>query len=638
MALNQIRQATKSKFAALIIILLAGSFVLWGPSDVLQGSANRAVATVGGSEISVSDFARQYTRIVKRFERENKTSLSTEEAKQQGVPRSIAIQMIQREAVLKKARSLGLAASDAELRNQIRMIEGFQGVGGVFNVDQYEDMLRTNYYGRIEFEQNFRQDIVTGQLLGAISHQAKLPQGMIKLILSHNLEQRIANYVLISPERAEDMAPPTDEQLQDYFGLYSNDYQLPELRDLTFIVMKPSDFFTQISVPEDDVKALYDNRLEHDFTTTEKRDLALLNFPTKELADAALLRIKAGESFAAVATANNIDPSSIELGAKAKIELLDPKVAEAAFALEGPGVTEVVNAELSYAIAQVKSISAGFVTSYEEARADLLNELMTREAEKLLFAQTEVVEEDTASGVPLEEIAERLKLNLVKVEKVAATGVDKSGKPIAAIPANSNLVAEAFRSVINFDSEVIEFGENNFFVVRVDAIHQPAVPPLEEIRDEVAQDWLNTELNNASQAKADGYHQKITSGELTMEQVADELDRAVFTSSPLTRFNPEADPQLNGLILQQIFLAKADEVVLAKAAQGNAYIIAQVKETLPADPNLLDMLVASYHAQLEQELAEELEQSYIGILLSDYEVVMNEKAMETAISSQAAIY
>ena len=50
--LEMFRNAGKSWVAKILLLMLAGSFAVWGIQDIFGGFASTALATVGGQEIS----------------------------------------------------------------------------------------------------------------------------------------------------------------------------------------------------------------------------------------------------------------------------------------------------------------------------------------------------------------------------------------------------------------------------------------------------------------------------------------------------------------------------------------------------------------------------------------------------------
>jgi peptidyl-prolyl cis-trans isomerase D len=85
-------------------------------------------------------------------------------------------------------------------------------------------------------------------------------------------------------------------------------------------------------VSEADARQRYE-QVKGRFGNAERRTVQQIVFPTLEEAQAAAERIKQGATFEAVATERNIDPKDVELGTFSKAEMVDPTVAEAAFAL-----------------------------------------------------------------------------------------------------------------------------------------------------------------------------------------------------------------------------------------------------------------------------------------------------------------
>ncbi|NIQ94157.1 MAG: peptidyl-prolyl cis-trans isomerase, partial [Desulfuromonadales bacterium] len=72
-----------------------------------------------------------------------------------------------------------------------------------------------------------------------------------------------------------------------------------------------------------------------------------------------------------IATEKGLKPEETDLGDLRKEQFLDPAVAEAAFALETPGLTGVIEGQFGFVIAEVVSITPSSTQSLEEVRQSL---------------------------------------------------------------------------------------------------------------------------------------------------------------------------------------------------------------------------------------------------------------------------
>lgn len=126
-------------------------------------------------------------------------------------------------------------------------------------------------------------------------------------------------------------------------------------------------------VTDQDVKKAYDDG-KGDLVTPERRRVSNIVVATKGEAEHALQRIRAGESFAAVAKSASLDGSSRakggDLGLVAQDELL-PAYGKAVFAAKVGAFFGPVQTEYGWNVGQVTSVAAPQQLTYDEVKARL---------------------------------------------------------------------------------------------------------------------------------------------------------------------------------------------------------------------------------------------------------------------------
>ena len=123
--LQEMRKYTKTWFAWLFVIPLVVSFAAWGINDVFRPSTPDVVATVGGTDISVQEFQRQYRLRIRQLGEKRGTPINADEARSMGVGRQLLSDVEAETALTNLAHRMGLAVSDAEVTAQIRSLPEF---------------------------------------------------------------------------------------------------------------------------------------------------------------------------------------------------------------------------------------------------------------------------------------------------------------------------------------------------------------------------------------------------------------------------------------------------------------------------------------------------------------------------------
>src|SRR5947209_19921072 len=97
--LQTIRVFSKSWVASVIIGVLVLAFALWGVADIFRGSSDTTVASVGGTDISATEFDQQLRNQIKAASAQGQTPLTMEQARAIGLDRRVLDQVISRTAL-----------------------------------------------------------------------------------------------------------------------------------------------------------------------------------------------------------------------------------------------------------------------------------------------------------------------------------------------------------------------------------------------------------------------------------------------------------------------------------------------------------------------------------------------------------
>jgi peptidyl-prolyl cis-trans isomerase D len=180
----------------------------------------------------------------------------------------------------------------------------------------------------------------------------------------------------------------------------------------------------------------------------------------------------------------------------------------------------------------VNAVLEATETSFEEARADLREELADEAARREIAVMREEIDDLLASGATLEELAETTPMSLGQIDFTAT-----SEEEIAAYDA----FRDAARAVEERDfPEVMDLSDGGLFALRLDEVVPPAVPPLAEIEEEVAEAWRVTALRDALTARADQLVGQIATG-AALEDLG---DRRTETRIRRQDFIPDMPPTL----------------------------------------------------------------------------------------------
>ncbi|MGZ9117061.1 MAG: SurA N-terminal domain-containing protein, partial [Methylocystis sp.] len=417
----------KSIMAA-VMGLIAISFVVWGIGDIFRGFGSRTLATIGNTEIGIEQFRYYYSDKLTQLGRRIGRVITPDQARGLGLDRQIVGELVAETALDEKAKQLKLAVSDAEISSKITADPSFQGLNGQFDRNRFQDLIRNAGFTEARFVQDQRQLTIRRQLALSLTGDFKPPATAQNLINTFQNEKRSADVIVLGAAQAGDVAAPTPEQLQTYFEERKALFRAPETRKVVLLSLTPAEQSRWSTISDDDAKALYEQR-KGEFGTPEKRHLRQIVFPNAQDAAAAADKLAKGTSFDDLVKERELKETDVDLGSVSKAEIIDPAVAEAAFALKEGETSAPVTGRFGTVIVQVKNIQPGRQQSYEEAAAQIKNAIAATRARTEIAELRDKIEDERAGGATLAETAEKLKLASRTIESIDRSGRDAAGHP-----------------------------------------------------------------------------------------------------------------------------------------------------------------------------------------------------------------
>jgi peptidyl-prolyl cis-trans isomerase D len=616
---------------AVVMGLIAISFVVWGIGDIFRGFGSRTLATIGNTEIGIEQFRYYYSDKLNQLGRRIGRVITPDQARGLGLDRQIVGELVAETALDEKAKQLKLAVSDAEISSKITADPNFQGLNGQFDRNRFQDLIRNAGFTEARFVQDQRQLTIRRQLALSLTGDFKPPAAAQNLINTFQNEKRSADVIVLSAAQAGEVAAPTPEQLQTYFEERKALFRAPETRKVVLLSLTPAEQARWSTVSDEDARALYEQR-KSEFGTPEKRHLRQIVFPNAQDAAAAADKLAKGTSFDDLVKERELKETDIDLGSVSKTEIIDPAVAEAAFALKEGETSAPVTGRFGTVIVHVKNIQPGRQQSYEEAAAQIKSALAATRARTEIAELRDKIEDERAGGATLAETAEKLKLASRTIESIDRSGRDAAGNPVANLPPSRELLPTLFSSDIGVDSEPLQIQPGGFVWYEVVNITRSRERTLDEVKAQVETRWKNDQIATRLKAKADEMLAALKAG-TSIEKVATDNNLKVEAVADLQRNNPK--PPVSAAALEEIFR-------LAKGAAGTA-------EGDAAATHLVFVLTAIEEPKLEPDTAqageaaqtasrsytEDILAQYVARLESELGVRINQTALQQIVGGAA---
>ncbi|MDX0666473.1 peptidylprolyl isomerase [Sinorhizobium medicae] len=629
--LDSLRNAAQTRVVKALLALLILSFMVWGGQTLMVPNTPNAVVTVGDIKVSPSDFRLAYERQVALLSRQLGTPLTRQQAQAFGVENQVYAQLVAGAALDQLATDMNLGLSEDRLARLIGEDPAFHGVNGQFDRLTFSSVLRNAGLTEQDYINNRSQVAVRSQIVDALTDGYTAPKVLVEAVDKYRHETRTVDYLLLSNANIDAVKTPGDDVLAPWFESRKANYRAPEYRKFSYIKLEPEDLAASDSVTEEELRADYDKRKES-FRTPVTRTVEQLAFPSREAADAAAAKLSAGTSFDDLVKAEGKTSADVLLGDFTKERMPDAKIADAAFAVaQDGGTTPVVDGPFGPVILRVTNIRSEAVRSYDEVKEELRKEIALDAARDQLVGLHDKIEDERAGGVTVKEIAEQLKLKLVTVVAVDASGKDQNGDDVKDLPEPRALLQEVFKADVGTDTLSVNIGRDGSVWFDVEEIIPGRDRTLDEVRDEVAADWTAEQQRAALAAKAKELKERVEKG-AKLADIASELGLVVETKTGLTRSTNDAT--LSPAAVIAAFGGANGHVANAPGIGGDGQVLMQVtavEEKAPADA--LDNDSRQIEA-IARASGDDILDQMVSTLQTAYGVSINQTLAETALAQR----
>jgi peptidyl-prolyl cis-trans isomerase D len=351
----------------------------------------------------------------------------------------------------------------------------------------------------VDFENEVRKQLKAQRLREAVTDGVRVSDAEVSAEFRRRSELIRAEYVHIPTAQFEAAIQPTDDEIKARFEANKDAFRLPERRVVSYLLVDPIELRTKVLPTGSEIENYYRAntaefatppqvcgrhilvKVKQGATATEGHEDA----EAKALAEAALGRLKAGESFEKVAKEKSEDTSAANggsLGCFAREQMVS-EFSTVAFGLQPGAMSDVVRTSFGYHIIKVDTTLPGTTQPLEQARKRIEAQLQDSKSRDLASQKAEAVIEALKSNQTLEQIATAQGLAVKKSEPL------QLGKGSGALTSPVLLSSVFELKAKETSKDGFPAGAGAAFV-RVDEILPPKVPELAEVKEDVKKDLV----------------------------------------------------------------------------------------------------------------------------------------------------
>jgi peptidyl-prolyl cis-trans isomerase D len=589
----------RNKVSKTLIWILLGMLIigLAGFGATGLGGNIRTVGAVGDKPISVELYSRTLQEDLRALSAQAGQTVPFATAQALGIDRRALARVVTTRALDHETAQLGLSVGDTQLQEQILSMGAFQGLNGQFDRESYRFALENAGLSEAEFEESLREEAARTLVQGAILSGNSIPDTYANTLISYIGERRNATVArLKAADLATPVGTPTDAQLKAYYDENIDNYTLPQTKKITYAWLSPDMIADTVDVDETSMQEAYDERSD-EFNKPERRLVERLVYGNEDDASTAKAQLEAGgATFETLVEGRGLALADIDLGDLNQSEL--GAAGDAIFAAATGDVVGPLQSDLGPALFRINGILAAQSNSFEDASAQLRDELAADRARRVVEAQISDIDDLLAGGATLEDLAKETDMEVGQIDW-SSEAEDGLAAYEAFRAAASAVTVEDFPKV-----DVLEDG--GIFAIRLDDVLEPRPQPMVEITERVTTGWQTEATRDAVRAEAEKLLPQISP-----ESDFAELDLVGETFTDLTRTG--FVDTMPAAAMLALFEAKQGTTVIVEDVSD--VLIVRLDAVLPADEDSDD--IKNLRTRLSNQAASAVSQDLFEAFATD---------------------
>jgi peptidyl-prolyl cis-trans isomerase D len=605
-----------------LMLILVVSFGIWGVGDIFRGNPlQRKVAKVGDEAITVQELNHAFEKKLTEFRQKSGMDLTMQQAKQLGLQDLVLDELVDRAELDQAMPHLGLEASDKTVFNWLAAQPNMRNKDGSLNKEGLQTVLDKLHMDEAQLIAQERKALAGREFARALEAGGKTPETIAGPLTAARGQKRILDVVTVMNNGIGGIADPDDKTLQEFYQQHQQAFTAPEYRALTIARLSTNEVAKDIALTDDQLKKEYDARSAQ-FAHPERRDVLQVVVQNEEKAKQLAASARASGNLANAA--DGMGYKTVPLNGTEEKTLL-PELAKPLFALKPGQVSDPVKSSLGWHVLQLKKIIPAGTPAFDEVK-DQLRETMQRD--RAIDAATRMVnqmDDELAAGHALEDIADALKLRLIKIPAVDAEGKTPDGKEPPELPGKADVLRAAFGQNANEVSPIMDDKNGNYVVVRTDEVTASAVRPFEKVKDQVLAAWKAQEQAKRAAVEAESIARDLRAGKAPSSFAA-QPGVEVRVSKPISLAG-DKDAALPENALPQIMKMKKDDVTTS--ALPDRQLVLRLADIVDIDAAAAKAERAKLGDEIDRQLSDELSDEYLRYLKTIYPVTIDRDVLDT---------
>jgi peptidyl-prolyl cis-trans isomerase D len=598
----QIRAFAKSPVATVLLSLVMVAFVVFGIRGAATsvGGSNDVVKAGSRPAVTTQGFKDRFNMIKQQVEQQNQRPISIEEAVKNDLDKRVADELAFAESFAAMLDRDGIRPADRLIVDKLRTIPRFfNQITGQFDKSAYAQFLQQNNMTAVQAEGELKDEIAERQFVSGMAAGLRSPLVYAAMQAAYIKEGRNFQWFVVSPQVLGPPVKPTDAQLNGFIKQNAAQLMKPEMRQLSIVHFSAAALAPTITPSDADIQKRFD--FEKDtLSAPEKRSFVQIPIKDPKTAAEIAAKLKAGADPQFLA--KNYGVQAVPYADQPKAAIPDKGVANAAFALKAGETSAPVQGDLGLSVIRLFSVTPGHDATLADARPKIEAEVRKASSEEKIYQSVQKYGDVHSGGSDMAASAKAAGQTVTVVPPIVARGVDEKGQSANLPP---KVLQAAFSQSQGGDSDPIDLGQGEYYVVHVDKVLPPAVPTLDEIRPKLTQFFIMRDAATRLQTKAQALAAAVGKGQ-SMSDAAKSVGGTVTEAAGVLRNG--AGQTYSTDLIGRMFLAKVGDVVVGEDTKLG-FVVAKLEKVVPADPAALAPLIIGQRDEVSKSLFDDMGQA-----------------------------
>jgi peptidyl-prolyl cis-trans isomerase D len=498
--LDLLRKKAQSPLIQGTILIIALVFIFWGVGSGYRGSRN-SVVQVNDESIPYETFQKTYEQLANQYRNQFGGNLPKGLLESLDLEGQALEQLIQRALLRQGAHEMGIMVSNFEVQQAVEKMEAFR-TDGIFNVEQYRNILSSSGMTPTAFEESMRTDLLAGKVLEHLSRFAKLTPLEVEEEFGFDNEEINIEYVSFRSKDFKEKVKTGPDDLMAFYEENKENYLTDPQVKLHFLTF-PYNADEKPVITDEEVESFYRQNLtrysipeqrnaRHILIKTAEEDSEETLVGKREKAEQILKLARTGEDFGALAkqySEGPTGPQGGDLGSFARgsmVKAFDDSV----FSLSEGEISDIVETQFGFHIIKLEKIEPAHTRTLAEVKSEIISRLQGQRSSEVAFTRATEAYENIILAGSLEKFSQNTDIPLHQTDFFPRKNPEKSGftEGMLTEPAFLNAAFALNKGEL---SSLIETPKGYAIIFAADK-KEPETSPFKDVEEQVKADYLNS--------------------------------------------------------------------------------------------------------------------------------------------------